>query len=145
MGTLTQEVQYTVKDVAEITGLSKHTIRYYDNEHLIPFASRNSRNIRVFTEHDLDWIKMIHCLRTSGLPIAEVKSYIEMCVIGDQTIPQRAELVARQEQELENKIREYQEQLAHIKEKKLYYESLCAGLERDRCNPILQQFRMKQV
>jgi DNA-binding transcriptional MerR regulator len=81
------ESKYTVKDVSEITGLTKHTIRYYDDQQLIPFVSRDGRNIRLFSDHDLDWLRMVHSLRISGLPISEVKHYIDMCLQGDDTIP----------------------------------------------------------
>lgn len=130
------EPKYTVKDVAEITGLTKHTIRYYDDQNLIPFVSRDSRNIRLFSEHDLDWIRMVHSLRISGLPIKEVRHYVEMCLQGDETIPQRAQLIAKQEKELEDKIREYNTQLMHIKKKKAYYEEVSIGQKDDKWNPI---------
>ncbi|PWK15018.1 MerR family transcriptional regulator [Tumebacillus permanentifrigoris] len=131
-----QEPKYTVKDIAEITGLTKHTIRYYDDQNLIPFVSRDDRNIRLFSDHDLDWIKMVHSLRISGLPIKEVRHYIEMCLQGDETIPQRAELIAKQEKELEDKIHEYYTQLMHIKQKKAYYQSLTAEQQKDSWNPM---------
>lgn len=130
------EPKYTVKDISEITGLTKHTIRYYDDQQLIPFVSRDSRNIRLFSDHDLDWLRMVHSLRISGLPISEVKHYIDMCLQGDETIPQRAELVAKQEKELEAKIREYNIQLMHIKKKKAYYESVSTGQLDDTWNPV---------
>lgn len=79
---------------------------------------------------------MVHSLRISGLPISEVKHYIDMCLQGDETIPQRAELVAKQEKELEAKIREYNIQLMHIKKKKAYYESVSTGQLDDTWNPV---------
>ncbi|MFK4300541.1 MULTISPECIES: MerR family transcriptional regulator [unclassified Paenibacillus] len=130
------EPKYTVKDVSEITGLTKHTIRYYDDQQLIPFVSRDGRNNRLFSDHDLDWLRMVHCFRISGLPISEVKHYIAMCLQGDETIPERAELVVKQEKELEAKIHEYNLQLMHIKEKKAYYESVLAGQLDDTWNPV---------
>ncbi|MBB3112135.1 DNA-binding transcriptional MerR regulator [Paenibacillus phyllosphaerae] len=130
------EAKYTVKDVSEITGLTKHTIRYYDDQQLIPFVSRDGRNIRLFSDHDLDWLRMVHSLRISGLPISEVKHYIDMCLQGDDTIPQRAELIAKQEEELEAKIREYNLQLMHIKKKKAYYASVSKGQQDDAWNPV---------
>ncbi|URJ39945.1 MerR family transcriptional regulator [Paenibacillus polymyxa] len=132
----TYEPKYTVKDVSEMTGLTKHTIRYYDDQHLIPFTSRNERNIRLFSEHDLDWLRMVHSLRISGLPISEVKHYIDMCLQGDETIPQRAELIAQQEEALEKKIHEYNIQLMHIKKKKAYYQNVSMGQADDTWNPV---------
>lgn len=130
------EPKYTVKDVSEITVLTKHTIRYYDDQQLIPFVSRDSRNNRLFSDHDLDWLRMVHSFRISGLPISEVKHYIAMCLQGDETIPERAELVAKQEKELETKINEYNLQLMHIKEKKAYYKSVLAGQLNGTWNPV---------
>ena len=65
--------KYTVKKVAEIMNISEHTVRYYDNEGLIPFVSRTQSNIRLFSDNDLNWIKTVHCLRATDLSIKDIK------------------------------------------------------------------------
>ena len=82
--------KYTVKEVAKIMNVSEHTVRYYDNEGLIPFVTRTQSNIRMFSDYDLSWFRTVHCLRATDLSINDIKKYIELCLKGNKTIPQRA-------------------------------------------------------
>jgi len=133
--TIDKTPNYTVKDVAEMFNLTKHAIRYYDNENLIPSSSRTKSNIRLFSDYDLGWIKIINCLRYSGLPIKKIKEYVDMCLEGDITIPERAKIICQQEKELEKQLEEVSKQLDYIRFKKKYYEDLIATGCTDKCNP----------
>ena len=117
--------KYTVREVAEMLGLSSYTIRYYDNAGLIPCVDRSEGNIRLFSDYNVSWLKLIHCLRATGLSIRGVRHYIEMCQKGDSTIPERAELIFRQEKILRDQLRNLQEQM----------EVLLATGRKDLCNP----------
>lgn len=96
--------RYTVKEVSELTGLSAYTIRYYENSGLIPSVDRTDGNIRMFSEYALSWLRLVHCLRATGLPIDQVRHYIRMCEQGDSTIPERAEMIFRQEESLRRQL-----------------------------------------
>ena len=85
--------KYTVKEVSQIMKISTHTIRYYDNEGLIPFVSRTQSNIRKFSDHSLSWLKTIHHLRSTNLSINDIKKYIDLSLKGKRTIKQRAEII----------------------------------------------------
>ena len=98
--------KYTVKEVAEMLELSTYTIRYYENSGLIPFVDRTDGNIRMFSDYAVSWLRLVHCLRATGLPIEGVKHYIDMCLEGDSTIPERAELIFQQEKSLHLQIDE---------------------------------------
>ncbi|MEZ7893048.1 MAG: MerR family transcriptional regulator [Candidatus Wallbacteria bacterium] len=128
--------KYTVKDISEMLGMSKHTIRYYDNENLLPYVSRSESNIRLFSEYDIQWLKTVNCLRYSGLTIAQIKNYIQMCLQGDETISERAQLIFQQEKILEEKAKEINEQLEVIRFKKAYYEKLIIEKGVDIWNPL---------
>ena len=78
--------KYTIKEVAAITGLSAHTIRYYDNENLIPGVDRTDGNARLFSDYNISWLHLVNCLRTTGLPVEQVRHYIRLCQKGDSTI-----------------------------------------------------------
>ncbi len=134
-----REPKYTVKDISEMLGLTKHTIRYYDNENLIPYASRSGSNIRLFSDYDIQWFKTVNCLRYSGLSILQVKEYIKMCLQGDETILERAKIIFQQEKILEEKAKEITAQLEMIKYKKAYYEKLLVGKGIDKCNPFKEK------
>jgi MerR family transcriptional regulator, aldehyde-responsive regulator len=127
--------KYTVKDVADKLGMTTHTVRYYDNAALIPEVGRTSGNIRMFSDYNLAWFKLIHCLRTTGLPIDEVRRYIRMCLEGPSTIPQRAEIIFKQEKLLREQMKQLRKQMEVLTYKKHYYEELLAHNGPDLCNP----------
>ena len=128
--------KYTVKEVAEMLDMSTYTIRYYENVGLIPFVNRTEGNIRMFSDYAVSWLRLVHCLRTTGLPIDEVKHYIEMCLKGDSTIPERAQLILRQEKNLRRQIKTLQKQMEILKYKKTYYRNLLQTHQKDNYNPV---------
>ena len=88
--------KYSVKEVSEMTGLSSYTIRYYDNAGLIPGLDRTEGNARLFSDYAVSWLHLVHCLRTTGLPVEQVRHYIRLCQKGDSTIRERGEMIFRQ-------------------------------------------------
>ena len=134
---LDRSPKYTVKDVAKIMNISAHTVRYYDNEGLIPFVSRTESNIRMFSDYDISWFRIIHCLRATDLSISNVKKYIDLCLKGDKTIPQRAEIIFAQEKKLKDNLKNLQSQMKILQKKKKYYtELLKKKTNNDICNPL---------
>ncbi|MBQ9447077.1 MAG: MerR family transcriptional regulator [Victivallales bacterium] len=127
--------RYTVKEMAEKMGLTTYAVRYYDNAGLIPYVERSNGNIRLFSDYNLAWLKIVHCLRSTGLPVADVRRYIEMCREGDSTIPERAALIFAQEKKLKAQLEELHHQMEVLEYKKHYYEELLARKTNDRCNP----------
>ncbi len=128
--------KYTVKEVAQIMKISAYTVRYYDNEGLIPFVSRTQSNVRMFSEYDLSWIRTVHCLRATNLSISDIKKYIDLCLKGKKTIKQRAEIIFAQEKKLEEQLKGLQEQMKVLQKKKKYYKDLLnKKSSTDKCNP----------
>ncbi len=127
--------KYTVKEVAQIMKISAHTVRYYDNEGLIPFVSRTQSNARMFSEYDLSWIRTVHCLRATNLSINDIKKYIELCLKGNKTIPQRAKIIFNQEKNLKEYLKQLQEQMKVLQIKKKYYTNLLKNKSKDVWNP----------
>ena len=115
--------RYTVKQVAEMMEMSAYTIRYYENAGLIP-------------DYTLGWLRLVHCLRMTGLPIEGVKHYIDLCQEGDSTIPERAELIFRQEKSLREQLRILKKQMEVLKYKKKFYQDLLDNRRPDSCNPL---------
>ena len=110
--------RYTVKQMAEKMGLTAYAVRYYDNAGLIPDVWRSSGNSRLFSDYNLAWLKIVHCLRSTGLPITEVRRYIQMCQEGDSTIPERAAIIAAQEKSLRAQLDELNSQMEILEYKK---------------------------
>lgn len=127
--------QYTVKQAAELIGLSTYTVRYYENAGLIPEVDRSWGNARMFSDYTLGWLRLVHCLRTTGLPIEGVRRYVELCREGDATIPERAAIIAEQEKRLRRQLRELNQQMTVLKFKKKFYADLMEGHRSDDCNP----------
>ena len=95
---------YTIGAVCEKTGLSAPTLRYYDKEGLLPFVNRGNGGIRKFQESDLEWLRLIECLKASGLQIKDIKRYIDWFIQGDDTLHQRRELFFNQKKNVEAEI-----------------------------------------
>lgn len=115
---------YTVKQISEITGISAHTIRFYDNEGLFPFISRDKNNIRLFSEDNLDWINLVHCLRDTGMPLADIKQYIELSNQGNSTAEERYNIILKQKEKSEQEIIKMQERVELLNKKTDYYKKL---------------------
>lgn len=121
---------YQIGEIAEKMGVSTDTLRYYDKEGLLPFATRNAAGRRQFTDNDLGYIEVIDCMKKSGIPVKEIAQFIEMCMTGDETLQERYDFLTLHEANLEAKIEQLQSQLAFLRWKKWYYQrAQVAGTE----------------
>src|SRR5882757_4178575 len=77
--------QYTISEVAGITGLSAHTLRWYERIGLMPHVDRSHTGQRRFSNRDLDWLAFVGKLRLTGMPVADMVAYAEMVRAGDRT------------------------------------------------------------
>ena len=116
-------MMYTVGEMAKILGVHASTLRYYDKEGLLPFVERTSGGIRMFKEQDYEWLKIIECMKKAGMPIKDIKNYIELAIKGDGTIHERLELFHKQKQVLEEQMRSMQRALEVLEYKCWYYET----------------------
>lgn len=114
---------YTVGEMAKKIGVAPSTLRYYDKEGLLPFVERSSGGIRVFKEADYEWLKVIECLKKTGMPLKDIKTFIEMAMQGDDTIDKRLELIMKQRDEVGKQIAELQETKDTLNFKCWYYET----------------------
>ncbi|MDR1058180.1 MAG: MerR family transcriptional regulator [Treponema sp.] len=108
---------YTIKQVSEKTALSPHVLRYYENEGLLPSISRSRNGIRRYTEHDLEWIGLIRCLKNTGMSIKQIRVFVELSVEGDKTLKQRVEMLKDHKKLVEAQIREMQAHLEKVTKK----------------------------
>ena len=130
---------YTIKDIAKIVGESEHTIRFYCKEGLFPFATRDKNNIRRFTEADIEGVNIVLCLRDTGMPLSEIKHYMDLCTEGISTLPQRLDIIQQQKKRAYEELKVYQSKIAHLEEKERFYiHALETGIEDDKCNPLRQ-------
>lgn len=118
---------YSMKQVCEKTNMTYQTLKYYCNEGLIPNVKRDSNNHRVFDERDVKWIKDLVCLKKCGMSIQEMKDYLKLCLLGETTIPQRKEMLAKKQEALRISIQELENSVAYIDWKQNFYEEVLSG------------------
>ena len=126
---------YTVGEMARRLGVPASTIRYYDKEGLLPFVGRSSGGIRVFTEKDFEWLRIIECLKKTGMSLKDIREYIELAMQGDETIARRLELFRKQRTVLETRMAELQQTMDTLDYKCWFYEQAkaCGSTEAVSC------------
>lgn len=127
---------YTIKEAAQKSGVSEHTLRFWAKSGFFPFVKRNKNNIRQFSEEDLDWIKIVKCLRSIGTENKLVKKYIDLCIIGDSTIPERYEIIRTTKEKALKQLEELKQQLNILDYKEEYYKNLIKKNLEDNWNPM---------
>lgn len=118
---------YTIGEMAKRLGVAPSTLRYYDKEGLLPFVERSNGGVRVFQEKDFEWLQVIGCLKKTGMPLKDIKSFVEMSMQGDGTIAPRLALIRKQKAEVEQKIADLREVLQTLDFKEWYYEQATAA------------------
>lgn len=108
---------YTVKDAADITGMSEHTIRYYTDSGLIPGLVRDKNNRRLFDDETLGWLTSVKCLRECGMSIADIRQYQQLCLAGDGTAEERHRILWRQKAAAVAQLEEAKQRIAYIEKK----------------------------
>lgn len=131
-----KEKMLTIKDVANRVKESEHTIRYYCKEGLFPFLVRDKNNVRKFTEEDLEGVRIVLCLRDTGMPLSEIKRYMDLCTKGSSTINERLEIIRNQKENAYRQMDEFQKKIDHLEWKEKHYMELIENGMQDDCNPI---------
>lgn len=114
---------YTVGEMAKLLGVPASTLRYYDKEGLLPFVERSPGGMRMFQEKDYEWLQIIECLKKTGMPLKDIRTYIHMAMQGDETIESRLELIYRQREAVRAQMAELQKTLDTLDFKCWYYET----------------------
>lgn len=114
---------YTVGEMSKRIGVAPSTLRYYDKEGLLPFVERSDGGIRMFKESDFDWLSIIECLKKTGMPIKEIKKFIDWGMQGDSTIEERLALIDRQRDEVLKQIEQLKSTLDTLNYKHWFYET----------------------
>ena len=118
---------YSMKETCMMTNLTYQTLKFYCNEGLIPNVKRDSNNYRIFDDNNIAWIKSLSCLKNCGMSILEMKEYLELCLKGESTIPERKTILNRKKEDLKNKMKEIQNSLDYIDWKQNFYDDVLSG------------------
>ena len=114
---------YTIGEMAKKLGVPTSTLRYYDKEGLLPFVDRAENGIRIFKDEDYEWLKVICCLKKTGMQLKDIREFVLMVMRGDETIRERLKLIQKQRSCLLEKMSEYEKMLKVLDYKCWFYET----------------------
>ncbi|WP_279069732.1 MerR family transcriptional regulator [Faecalicoccus pleomorphus] len=116
---------YSIGQVSKMFDLPIPTLRYYDKEGLFQDLEREPSGIRKFNEKSIEALRVIECLKKSGMQIKEIREFMNWCSQGDHTLEKRKEMFCARRQEIEKQMEELQRTLDMVKFKCWYYETAC--------------------
>lgn len=126
---------FTVKEASEIMGISPHSLRFYDKEGLLPTLSRTDSRRRLFSYEDLEWVYNIQCWRATGMPLAEIRRYIELARQGEGTLEERYRIILKQRDRAIEEAKAARERVKMLEYKVNWYEALRKGANPDKWRP----------
>ena len=118
---------YTMMQTCKETDMTYQALKYYCNEGLVPNVKRDDNNRRIFDERDVKWIKDLICLKKCGMSIKEMKEYLDLCLQGPSTIPERKVMLAEKKKALQAQIAELNEYVDYIDWKQNFYDEVQSG------------------
>ena len=127
---------YTIKEIADMMEISEHTLRFWAKSGFFPFVKRNQNNIRIFSDDDLGWVRIVKCLRSVGTENKAIKRYTDLCIIGDSTISERYEIIKSTKEKAIQQMEDLKKQLDLLDYKEEYYQNLIKNNLNDEWNPM---------
>ena len=127
---------YTIKQIADMFGVTEHTIRFYTDNGLLP-CGRDSTNKRVFDEESLNWMQGISCLKHCGASLEDIREYCELCRQQETAgnLQARYEIILRQRRQAYKRLDEANATVKYMEMKVRHYEDVLSGLIPDDTNP----------
>ena len=121
---------YSIGEVSRMTGIPISALRYYDREGLFPGMERSSGGIRVFSDVEMEMLRIVECLKMSGMPIKDIKQFLDWCKECNSTLQQRRDMFKERLEAMEEQMQEMQKTMDTGKYKCWYYDTaLKAGTE----------------
>ena len=121
---------YSIQEVSKKTGLSAHTLRYYEKEGLLSPVDRSPGGFRQYSEEDLEALGLICCLKNTGMSLQEITRFVQLTREGDRTLKERVALLQEHRENVITRMNEMQKYLDKVTwklnfftEKMLAYES----------------------
>lgn len=118
---------YTMKEACTRSGLPYETLKFYCNQGLVPGVRRNENGYRVFDERTLRWIDSLTCLKRCGMSIQEMKTYVDFCLQGEASIPERKIMLDEIRDRLVRQAQEIQNSIDYIDWKQNFYDRVLSG------------------
>lgn len=118
------ENQFSIQQISQLTGLTVHTLRYYEKIGMLNDVARNEHGYRQYQESDILWIEFLIRLRETGMPINEMKRFSDLRSQGESTIRERREMLEAHQEDINAQINALKENLMSIRDKVIYYKTL---------------------
>jgi len=118
---------YSMKEACRMTNMSYENLKFYCNEGLVPNVKRDRNNYRVFSDNDIKWIQSLGCLKRCGMTISEMKEYLELCLMGESSIPERKIILEKKRKALLESMKEIEDSIAFIDWKQNFYDDVLSG------------------
>lgn len=133
-------MHYTIKEVSKLSGFSIPTLRYYDKMGLLPGLERKESGYRVFSDGDIEMLKIIDSFKQAGLQIKDMQHYIALALKGESTLQERYNIFLEQEKVLKHKIKVLQDAMEVTQMKLAYYR---AAIENGSGKDLPPAFNLK--
>lgn len=118
---------YTMMQACKEVNMTYEALKFYCNSGLVPNVKRDKNNRRIFDENNINWIKSLSCLKNCGMSIKDMQIYLDLCLQGQGTIPQRQEILDLQKEKLINQLEEIKKSLEYIDHKQDFYQKVLDG------------------
>lgn len=135
---------YTIGQISEMFQLPISTLRYYDKQGLFPGMKRVA-GIRKFGEIEVETLRLIECLKKSGLEIKDIKQFIDWCEQGPATYEQRRALFLKQKETVEAEIAHMNQVLDMLKFKCWFYEQAIQDGTDERVKAMLPDHLPEEI
>ncbi|WP_242222199.1 MerR family transcriptional regulator [Bacillus cereus group sp. BfR-BA-01380] len=115
---------FTIKQISKVTGLTVHTLRYYEKIGLLNEVNRDINGYRQYSEADISWINFLIRLRVTGMPVTDMKLFSDLRSQGETTISARRELLEIHQNKILKEMKDLKDNLVKIEEKIDYYKRM---------------------
>ncbi|GIO14919.1 hypothetical protein J19TS2_44740 [Cohnella xylanilytica] len=115
---------YTINEVRKMFDISTSTLRFYESEGILPKVGRDSNGRRVYDESQIEWLNLLVALKDTGMPLEQIREYLQMAYEGDSTLEQRREVLLEHKQSVEAKLALTLTHLEKINNKIILYDVL---------------------
>ncbi|WP_145948704.1 MerR family transcriptional regulator [Paenibacillus sp. Y412MC10] len=120
----------TIREISEETGISTYTLRYYEREGILPGVKRDSSGNRLYDEESMEWLNFVLALRSTGMPLAEIKHYVDLYWKGESTLKIRKQMMLKHKEKVERDLKETYKNLEQINYKLALYDLQEKGLSK---------------
>ncbi len=125
-------MRYTIREVSEKTNISAYVLRYYEKEGVLPRIDRSQGGSRRYTDEDLDLLGLITCLKNTGMPLKDIRTFVQLREKGPHTLRQRRDILMAQQRSVLESMEEMRKNYEKVTRKLAYYEGLLADYEAEK-------------